>query len=170
MTLPKVKMTLGYITYHEKLLMIHRNQEETDIHYNMWIVPEVRIEEGELPIEGIRKELEDQVGINYKEIRPKGFVLFNNENRTTINEMPFEFNTEVFVYSVTASSDNKKPTDDSGNPTYWVPIGRVYDKPMHAGDKKLWQAIQNCDSGLFEARIVHKKDKLDRQNTKFQFL
>jgi 8-oxo-dGTP pyrophosphatase MutT (NUDIX family) len=163
-----IRMTMGYLIEREHLTMIHRIRNEEDFHYGMWIVPGGHLEGLELPDNCLKREFKEEVGVEIEHMSRIGMVYFDNQDRTKPNGEPFKFNAEVFFYRIDDFKGIHNSHDDKGNPIYRVPLGHVYTKPMHEGDKFLWTAIRQNPDRQFDAYIKHNGTKLDKKRSRIQ--
>lgn len=155
-----LEFTMGYLISRGKLLMTHRIGDGKDFNYEQWIVPGGHVEPGEMAIENIEREFQEETGLRLLNAQYKGMIKIDNRERTKPDGKPFEFNATLYLFNASRYSGIFKPTDDKTppNPHYWVPIEKVNNKPMHEGDKIMWQLIRS--GNIFEANFIYKKERL----------
>lgn len=91
--------TLGYITNDESYLMLHRVKKEKDISKDKWIGIGGKLENGEGPLECIKRECLEETGLVWKDPQLRSVITFNyrkDEESELLCEQMFLFTGKEF--------------------------------------------------------------------------
>ena len=94
--------TLIYIEDGGRYLMIHRTKKENDENKDKWIGVGGKLEEGESPFDGARREILEETGLTVDELSYRGIVTFILDGKTEYMHL---FHTDKFSGEVIKDCD-----------------------------------------------------------------
>ena len=116
--------TLCYIEKDGMYLMLLRNKKKNDLNEGKWIGVGGKIEPGETPEEGVRREIREETGLEPGEVTLRGLVEFVSDRWE-----------DEHMYLYTAKSGEGNVTECSEGELKWIPKSDVFDLPLWEGDK-----------------------------------
>ena len=116
--------TLCYIEKDGMYLMLLRNKKKNDLNEGKWIGVGGKIEPGETPEEGVRREIREETGLEPGEVTLRGLVEFVSDRWE-----------DEHMYLYTAKSGEETVAECSEGELKWIPKSDVFDLPLWEGDK-----------------------------------
>ncbi len=116
--------TVCYIKNQNDLLMLYRNKKEDDVNRGKWIGVGGKLEKGEAPEEGVRREVKEETGLEVFNYRLIGLLTFKYEQKET------EY---IFVYTAETKERDFIPCDEGE--TAWIPLEKTEDLALWEGDR-----------------------------------
>jgi len=145
--------TLGYLENDGCYLMMHRIKKEKDINKDKWIGIGGGMEEGETPEECMRREAYEETGLTLGKLYYRGIVTFwcTDEN----GENPYGEYMHLFLCR--EFSGDIRDCDEGA--LEWVPICKIEDLPLWAGDKIFLRMLRE-DLPFFSLKLVYRGNTL----------
>lgn len=146
--------TLGYILSPDgrQVLLVHRNARADDEHLGKYNGLGGKLEADEDVMTGMRREIHEEAGIDCTALSLRG----------TISWPGFGKNGEDwlgFVFLITAYAGTPFDRNPEG-PLEWVPLDRVYDKPMWEGDLHFLPLVFDDDPRPFHGVMPYKDGRM----------
>lgn len=148
--------TLVYVRDGERTLMLHRNKRPDDQHLGKWNGLGGKLEPGESPEEGMRREVLEESGLTVETAELKGILTFPDFDGS--------HDWYAFVYLVTRTSGALGPDPAEGE-LAWVPTSELASLTLWEGDRIFlpWLDRPGWFSGVFvyrggrlaEHRVTH---------------
>jgi 8-oxo-dGTP diphosphatase len=137
--------TLAYVRDGERTLMLHRNTRPDDTHYGKWNGLGGKLEPGESPEEGMRREIREESGLTVEAATLRGVLTFP--------DFDGRHDWYAFVYLVTRTRGELGPDPAEGT-LAWVPTASLLELPMWEGDRIFlpWLDRPGFFSGVFRYR------------------
>lgn len=142
--------TLCYLIKDGKYLMLHRTKKENDINAGKYIGVGGHVEEGESPIDCIKREIKEETGLTVNKLKTRGYITFVMGDET---EHAVLFTSDDFSGQLNESCDEGILT--------WVDIDKVMELNLWEGDKVFLKILQEQDQGsqaFFSLKLVYDKD------------
>ncbi len=138
--------TLCYIIKDNKYLMLHRTKKENDINTGKYIGVGGHVENGESPIDCIKREVFEETGLRLKSVNTRGYITFvmGTETEHTILFTSDDFEGEL------------KENCNEGELT-WVDIDKVLSLNLWEGDKVFLKLLNEKDD-FFSVKLVYDAD------------
>lgn len=154
---------LLYLCVNEEVLMMKKDFREKDLNSKFYAIPGGKIEGNEKGIKKINgrrfsvmRESDEETGLVPYNPKFRGSVLFDNSEREFPGGRKFgDF--YVVIFSSNSYTGTLKSSEE-GEPI-WVPKNEVLTKPMHEGDRLLYEWI--FQDKPFSGVIYHKGNKVD---------
>jgi len=141
--------TLVYVRDGDRTLMLHRNARPDDTHFGKWNGLGGKLEPGESPEQGMRREVLEESGLTVEEAVLKGVLTFP--------DFDGRHDWYAFVYLVTRTSGTLGADPPEGA-LAWVPTAEVPSLPMWAGDRIFLPWLDR--EGHFSARFRYVAGRL----------
>lgn len=138
--------TLCYLIKDNKYLMLHRTKKEHDINSGKYIGVGGHIEEGESPLDCIKREVKEETDLTLNSARYRGHITFVMGDET---EYAHLFTSEDFTGTLN--------TDCSEGELSWVDIDKVLDLNLWEGDR-VFLKLLNERQDFFSLKLVYDKD------------
>ncbi len=151
---------LCYATYGNHVPMILRDHDLTDFHYQKYVAPGGKLEDGETLEECAKREVLEELGVGLRTIRRFGTVFFNNNERTFNGKLkPWDFEVEIYTGELTALPTNTKT--DNGDTIEIHSPEQIPKLPQHECDLEILRLIRE---GRVFSRVefIHNEEKLRR--------
>ncbi len=148
--------TLVYIEKEDKYLMLHRVKKENDINKDKWIGIGGKFENGESPFDCARREIEEEIGAQVKELNYRGIVTFVSN----------EYGTEYMHLFTANGIDGTINFDCNEGELVWVNKKEVYNLPIWEGDK-IFLKLLETEKRFFSLKLIYKGEKLIDKELEF---
>lgn len=142
--------TLCYLIKDGKYLMLHRTKKEQDINAGKYIGVGGHVEEGESPVDCIKREIKEETGLTVNTLNTRGYITFVMGDET---EHAVLFTSDDFGGQLTENCDEGVLT--------WVDIDKVMDLNLWEGDKVFLKILQEQEQkgyAFFSLKLVYDKD------------
>ncbi len=135
--------TLCYLIKDNKYLMLHRTKKAKDINSGKYIGVGGHVEEGESPLECIKREVKEETGFTLNSARCRGHITFVLGNET---EHTFLYTSEDFEGQILEEC--------SEGDLVWVDIDRVKELNLWDGDS-VFLDLLNMREDFFTLKLVY---------------
>ena len=134
--------TLVYVRDGDRTLMLHRNTRPDDMHFGKWNGLGGKLEAGESPEQGMRREVLEESGLAVEAAELKGVLTFP--------DFDGRHDWVAFVFLVTRTSGELGPDPAEGT-LCWVPTVDLPNLPLWEGDRVFlpWLDRPGWFSGVF---------------------
>lgn len=143
--------TLCYLIKDNKYLMLHRTKKEHDINAGKYIGVGGHVEEGESPLDCIKREVKEETGLTLNTAKTRGYITFVMGDET---EHAILFTSDDFSGEITESCSEGELT--------WVDIDKVMDLNLWEGDKTFLKILMTQDQEekceFFSIKLVYDYD------------
>ena len=142
--------TLCYLIKDGQYLMLHRTKKEQDINAGKYIGVGGHVEEGESPVDCIKREIKEETGLTVNTLKTRGYITFVMGDET---EHAVLFTSDDFEGQLTENCDEGVLT--------WVDIDKVMDLNLWEGDKVFLKILQEQEQkgyAFFSLKLVYDKD------------
>ena len=136
-----------YLKKEDKFLMLYRNKKQNDLNAGKWIGVGGHIEDGETPLEAVKREVLEETGLKLKSAELKAKLLFVNDD--------YE---EIIYQFISSDFDGDLIECDEGD-LVWIPIDKIMSLPLWEGDKSFLPLLIN-NSPYFEMTLTYKNSEL----------
>ena len=141
--------TLCYIEKDDKYLMLHRVKKKNDMNHDKWIGIGGKLEAGESPFDGARREIHEETGLAVGSLSYRGIITFVSD----------EFGTEYMHLFHTAEFEGKLREDcDEGN-LEWIQKSKLLSLSLWEGDK-IFLSLLDQNVPFFSLKLCYKGDTL----------
>ena len=148
--------TLCYIEKDEKYLMLHRVKKKNDMNHDKWIGIGGKLEAGESPFDGARREILEETGLTVSSLDYRGIVTFVSD----------EFGTEYMHLFHTKSFEGAIREDcDEGN-LEWIEKKKLLSLPIWEGDK-IFLSLLDEPVPFFSLKLCYHGDTLISHTLEF---
>lgn len=130
---PRIAVAAGVLLDHDGRALVTRRPEGADL-AGWWEFPGGKIEAGEAPLQGLIRELDEELGI---EVRSASALV------TCEHEYP-ERVVKLHAWQVTDYTG--QPSGREGQPLQWVPIPQLMSYGLLPADKPIVAALQQIIS------------------------
>ena len=143
--------TLCYIERGGCYLMLHRVKKEHDCNKDKWIGVGGGLEEGESPLDCVKREAFEETGLSLKNPEYRGLVTFClNDSSSLMTEQ---------MHLFTCSEFEGELTDCDEGDLEWVPIKDVPALPIWEGDRIFLDLLIN-EPRFFLLKLCYERDTL----------
>lgn len=142
--------TLCYMKRNGKMLLLYRNKKKNDVNAGKWIGVGGKLERGESPHEGVKREILEETGYVANHCDFRGIVVF------CYNDNPPEY---MHLYTCTDFSGEMKECDEGE--LEWVPEEEVLHRNLWEGDRIFLELLQT-NSPFFLLSLYYDNDRLLR--------
>ncbi len=141
--------TLCYLIKDNKYLMLHRTKKERDINAGKFIGVGGHVEEGESPINCIKREVFEETGFRLNHVKTRGYLTFVMGAQT---EHTILFTSDDFQGTLKADCEEGE--------LVWVDIDRINELNLWEGDVTFLKLLKERDD-FFSVKLVYdSEDKL----------
>ena len=138
--------TLCYLIKDNQYLMLHRTKKEQDINSGKYIGVGGHIEEGESPLDCIKREVKEETGLTLNSAKLRGHLTFV---MGAVTEYTYLFTSEDFEGTLN--------NDCSEGELSWVDIDKVGELNLWEGDKVFLDLLKERED-FFSLKLVYDKD------------
>jgi 8-oxo-dGTP diphosphatase len=146
--------TLGYVLSADRrrVLMIHRNARAGDPHLGKYNGLGGKIEANEDIVDGMRREIREEAGIECEELRLRGTISWPGFGKH--GEDWFGFLFVVTRYAGSPFQSNPEGTLE------WIDIERILDLPLWEGDRHFLPLVFDADTRPFHGVMPYRDGRL----------
>ncbi len=142
--------TLIYLEQNEKYLMLLRNKKKNDENANKYIGVGGHLEDGETPLECVKREVLEETGLTVNKATYKGFVDFCKVGRTSVERM----------YLYTCSDFSGDLIQCNEGTLEWVPVNKINELPLWEGDRVFLPLLKEDDKPFHITLVYSESDEL----------
>jgi len=135
--------TLCYLIKDNKYLMLHRTKKVNDINSGKYIGVGGHVEEGESPLECVKREVKEETGFTLNSARCRGHITFILGKET---EHTYLYTSDDF--------DGQILDECSEGDLVWVDIDRVKELNLWDGDS-VFLDLLNMREDFFTLKLVY---------------
>jgi len=146
--------TLCYIQHAGQTLMIHRIKRADDIHLGKWNGLGGKFEPGESPEECVIREVREESGLELREPRLCGLLMFPG----------FKGN-DWYVFVFTAHEFSGELRENHEGYLEWIPDAQLESLPLWPSDHIFLSWIR--DGKFFSAKFVYEGDEMKDHSVTF---
>ncbi len=147
--------TLAYVMSPDgqDVLLIHRNARLDDPHYGKYNGLGGKLDAGESLTDGLRREIREEAGIETREIRFRGSIIWPGFGKNGEAWMGFIFRVEAFEGTPIA----RNPEGE----LEWVPLSRLLggDLNLWEGDRHFLPLVFDSDSRSFHGLMPYQNGR-----------
>ena len=141
--------TICYIEKDSSYLMIHRTKKINDENHDKWIGIGGKLEDGESPFDGVKREAYEETGLNLLDPRYRGIVTFVSN----------EFGTQyMHLFKCTDFEGTINDNCDEGV-LEWIKKSDLLSLKLWEGDK-IFLRLLDEDVPFFSLKLVYEFDEL----------
>ncbi len=140
--------TLVYVEKGDSYLLLHRIKEEGDVNAGKWIGLGGHLEEGETPLDCVKREIKEESGLLVKKARYLGKIDFLNAKYPT---------ERMYLYKVTSFEGEVGECDEGV--LEFVEKERMYSLPMWEGDRAFLPYLEE-NKPPFYMLLTYEGDRL----------
>jgi 8-oxo-dGTP diphosphatase len=146
--------TLGYVLSADRrrVLMIHRNARAGDPHLGKYNGLGGKIEANEDIVDGMRREIREEAGIECEELRLRGTISWPGFGKH--GEDWFGF-----LFVVTRHTGSPFQSNPEGT-LEWIDIERILDLPLWEGDRHFLPLVFDADTRPFHGVMPYRDGRL----------
>ena len=122
--------TICYLEKDGCYLMLLRNEKKQDLNEGKWIGPGGKIEPGETPEEGVRREVLEETGLTLKTVRLRGLVEFLSEKWE-----------DEHMYLYTSDDFEGEMIDCDEGELRWIPKKEISSLRLWEGDRVFFEYL-----------------------------
>ena len=137
--------TLCYLIRDNKYLMLHRTKKEQDINAGKYIGVGGHVEEGESPLDCIKREVKEETGLTLSTAKVRGYITFVMGTET-----------EHAVLFTSDDFSGKLTEDCSEGELTWVDINKVMELNLWEGDRAFLKLLNERED-FFSIKLVYDK-------------
>lgn len=130
--------TLCYLIRDGQWLMLLRNKKKNDINAGKWIGVGGKIEPGETPREGMRREIYEETGLHVSHLDYRGIIYFIYEKKDAEK-----------IWTYTANDFDGNPTECNEGTLAWIPAKDVLNLELWDGDRIFLEKLLKNDMTPF---------------------
>jgi 8-oxo-dGTP diphosphatase len=145
--------TLGYVLSPDRArtLMVHRTGRAGDAHFGKYNGLGGKLERGEDPVAGMKRELREEAGIEATRLRLRGTINWPGFGAAGEDWFGFIFVIEEFT--------GVPPAANEEGPLEWVPLARVPELPLWEGDRLFLPLVFDLDGPAFHGVMPYSGGK-----------
>ena len=126
--------------------MIHRTKKENDENKDKWIGIGGKLEEGESPFDGARREVFEETGLTVENLSYKAIITFVLDGKTEYMHL---FHTSQFLGEVKEDCDEGELD--------WIDKSELLSLPLWEGDK-IFLKLLDTEKRFYSLKLIYDKD------------
>jgi 8-oxo-dGTP diphosphatase len=150
-----VAATLCYVRSGGRMLMLHRNKKEGDVHRGKWNGLGGKLEPGESPDECVIREVREESGLTIEGPRLRGVLSFP----------AFKPGEDWLVFAYTADRHEGTLGACAEGELEWIDAAKVASLPLWEGDRIFLPWLDG--ERFFSAKFVYEGGRLVRHDVSF---
>lgn len=142
--------TLGYVMSPDgrETLLIHRNSRDDDHHLGKYNGLGGKLDRNEDVVAGLKREIREEAGIECEEIKLRGTISWPGFGKQGEDWFGFIFRVDRY---------RGVPFTESPEGTLsWMPVGRILELPLWAGDRFFLPLVFNDDPRQFHGVMPYE--------------
>ena len=146
--------TLCYIKRHGHTLMVHRNKKPNDMHEGKWNGLGGKFEPGESPEECVVREVREESGLEIRNPRLHGLLMF-----------PDFKGDDWYVFVFTANEFNGELIDSPEGRLEWIPDEELTSLNLWESDQIFFPWLEQEE--FFSAKFIYQGDDMQSYEVSF---
>jgi len=146
--------TLCYLHRNDHTLMLHRVKKQNDMHAGKWNGLGGKFESGETPEECVIREVKEESGLEIREPKLVGLLMFPNFKGA-----------DWYVFVFTATKFEGELIESNEGHLQWIPDVQVESLPLWESDHVFMPWIRA--GKFFSAKFVYVGDEMKRYDVVF---
>lgn len=146
--------TLCYIKRHGHTLMVHRNKKPNDMHEGKWNGLGGKFEPGESPEECVVREVREESGLEIRNPRLHGLLMF-----------PDFKGDDWYVFVFTANEFNGELIDSPEGRLEWIPDEELTSLNLWESDQIFFPWLEREE--FFSAKFIYQGDDMQSYEVSF---
>jgi 8-oxo-dGTP diphosphatase len=146
--------TLCYLKHNGQTLMLHRIKREDDIHAGKWNGLGGKFEPGESPEECVTREVREESGLEIKNPRLRGLLMF-----------PAFKGEDWYVFVFTAEEFSGELKENEEGYLKWIPDNELETLPLWPSDPIFLPWIR--DEKFFSAKFLYEGEEMKDHTVTF---
>lgn len=143
-----IASTLCYLEQDGQYLMLLRNRKKNDVNKNKWIGVGGKLEEGEGPLDCVRREVLEETGLTMGQVRFRAVITFRQDGQET-----------EYMYLFTSDDFSGTLQDCVEGELHWVRKEQVTTLNLWEGDRVFLKLLQE-DAPFFFLTLLYNGDAL----------
>jgi len=143
--------TLCYLRQGSRWLLLYRNKKKEDPNAGYWIAPGGHVEEGESPLDCVRREFREETGLHLPRPTLRGLVSFIFNGQAT--EL-------TFLYTADEAEGDLRPCEEGE--LAWVEAADIPALPLWEGDRIFLPRLLSEDGDFFALKLEYQGRTLTR--------
>lgn len=153
-----INATMCFLREKGKTLFLYRNRGEIDIHNGWYLPPGGHIERGEMGVDCIIREFEEETGLRLIEPKLRVIATFYNQGRIMGGkENPEDWLVEV--YESTKYHGELKAEHPKAKPV-WVSDSDLTKLRVYPGERKIFELFK--EKGVYQVLVQYAKEDMIR--------
>lgn len=146
--------TLGYVISpdRKRVLMVHRTARPGDLHLGKYNGLGGKLERGEDVAAGMRRELDEEAGIEVHSMRLRGTISWPGFGRNGEDWFGFLF--------VVDDWRGTPPASNAEGSLEWIDIDRILELPLWEGDRQFLPLVFDEDSRVFHGVMPYRDGRM----------
>lgn len=125
--------------------MLHRNKRADDYHLGKWNGLGGKLQAGESPEEGARREIEEESGLKVKRLELKGIITFPL----------FDGKDDWYVFVFNGFDSNGALRSSAEGELQWIDNSKLLELELWPGDRIFLPWLE--EEGLFSAKFYYRE-------------
>ena len=145
--------TLGYVLSPDgkQVLLVHRNARPDDAHFGKYNGLGGKLDAGEDLVSGMRREIQEEAGIECTSLRLRGTVSWPGFGKT--GEDWFGFIFEIDAWTGSPLLENAEGT------LTWIDVGKILELPLWEGDRHFVPLVFDKSVAQFHGVMPYERGK-----------
>lgn len=144
-----INSTLCYIEKDGQYLMLHRTKKERDVNAGKWIGVGGKFEDGESPVDCLKREILEETGLKLTSYLLRGIVTFVSDIAET--EYMYLFTSDGFEGELDYGCEE--------GDLKWIPKEKVTELNLWEGDRVFLKMLLE-DAPFFMLKLQYEGDRL----------
>ena len=147
--------SLCYLKKNQKTLMLYRNKKQNDIHEGKWNGLGGKFEAGETPEECVIREVKEESGLEIKNPKLHGIILFP----------AFDGVQDWFVFVFSSTTFSGEIIESEEGTLKWINDNQLLSLNLWEGDEIFMEWMNKNE--FFSAKFIYENKKLKSHSVNF---